>query len=168
MLYQLSKNSNYYFYREFIRELSKDLKQKPKQSLSGSSGTNYQSYIQSISVSAILTIRPSRPGPMAPPHSRVYLFFEFLNCIVSYNVSKIAQKCQILPIKQGNFIMFQFSSPFLPKCTGFTPPPPNQIIEDSFRGPPNNCHIFLGGPPQAPGPRAPKLLKMALLGFDLC
>ena len=27
-----------YFYREFIRELAKDLKQKPKQSLSGSSG----------------------------------------------------------------------------------------------------------------------------------
>ena len=38
VLYQLSKNSNYYFYREFIRELAKDLKQKPKQSLSGSSG----------------------------------------------------------------------------------------------------------------------------------
>jgi len=42
VLYQLSKNSNYYFYREFIRELSKDLKQKPKQSLSGSSGRKNQ------------------------------------------------------------------------------------------------------------------------------
>merc|ERR1719167_1150898 len=42
VLYQLSKNSNYYFYREFIRELSKDLKQKPKQSLSGSSGKGNQ------------------------------------------------------------------------------------------------------------------------------
>ena len=31
-----SKNSNPYFFREFIRELSRDLKQKPKQSLSGS------------------------------------------------------------------------------------------------------------------------------------
>ena len=31
-----SKNCNQYFYREFIRELSRDLKQKPKQSLSGS------------------------------------------------------------------------------------------------------------------------------------
>ena len=38
VLYQLSKNSNYYFYREFIRDLAKDLKQKPKQSLSSASG----------------------------------------------------------------------------------------------------------------------------------
>ena len=30
-----SKNCNSYFYREFIRELSRDLKAKPKQSLSG-------------------------------------------------------------------------------------------------------------------------------------
>jgi len=45
VLYQLSKNSNYYFYREFIRELAKDLKQKPKQSLSGSSGRRNQNVI---------------------------------------------------------------------------------------------------------------------------
>jgi len=38
VLYQLSKNSNPYFYREFIRELAKDLKQKPKQSLSANAG----------------------------------------------------------------------------------------------------------------------------------
>lgn len=35
-----SKNCNPYFYREFIRELSRDLKQKPKQSLSGSGKQN--------------------------------------------------------------------------------------------------------------------------------
>eukprot|EP00092_Neocalanus_flemingeri_P010764 GFUD01011593.1.p1 GENE.GFUD01011593.1~~GFUD01011593.1.p1 ORF type:complete len:526 (+),score=111.55 GFUD01011593.1:72-1649(+) len=38
VLYQLSKNSNPYFYREFIRELAKDLKQKPKTSLSTTAG----------------------------------------------------------------------------------------------------------------------------------
>ena len=32
VLYQLSKNCNPYFYREFIRELAKDLRVKPKKS----------------------------------------------------------------------------------------------------------------------------------------
>ena len=32
VLYQLSKNCNSYFYREFIRELAKDLSKKPKKS----------------------------------------------------------------------------------------------------------------------------------------
>ena len=120
VLYQLSKNSNYYFYREFIRELSKDLKQKPKQSLSGSSGTNYQSYIQSISVSAILTIRPSRPGPMAPPHSRVYLFFEYLYCIFSYSFSKNAKFC---PENRENSPCTSFFPHFWPNVPVLSAPP---------------------------------------------
>jgi len=37
VIYQLSKNSNPYFFRDFIRSLSRNLEQKPKQSLSGSS-----------------------------------------------------------------------------------------------------------------------------------
>ena len=37
VLYQLSKNCNSYFYREFIRDLAKDLSIKPK--TSRSSGT---------------------------------------------------------------------------------------------------------------------------------
>ena len=64
--------------------------------------------------------------------------------------------------KTGKFHHVPVFFPILPKCTGFTPPSTNQIIEDSFRGPPNNCHIVLGGPPEGTGPRAPKLLKMAL------
>lgn len=36
VLYQLSKNTNPYFYREFIRELARDLKQRPKRSKSKS------------------------------------------------------------------------------------------------------------------------------------
>ena len=35
LTFVFSKNCNSYFYREFIRELSRDLKAKPKQSLSG-------------------------------------------------------------------------------------------------------------------------------------
>ena len=34
VLYQLSKNCNVYFFREFIRELAIDLKEKPKKSKS--------------------------------------------------------------------------------------------------------------------------------------
>ena len=34
VLYQLSKNCNPYFYREFIRELARDLRTKPKKSQS--------------------------------------------------------------------------------------------------------------------------------------
>merc|ERR1719336_1460593 len=34
VLYQLSKNCNPYFYREFIKELAKDMREKPKKSKS--------------------------------------------------------------------------------------------------------------------------------------
>ena len=42
VLYQLSKNCNPYFYREFIKELAKDMREKPKKSKSnaGSSTGN--------------------------------------------------------------------------------------------------------------------------------
>jgi len=55
VLYQLSKNSNSYFYREFIRELAKDLKQKPKQSLSAASGKSQQNQ-QSSSNNKVLSM----------------------------------------------------------------------------------------------------------------
>ena len=34
VLYQLSKNCNQYFFREFIKELARDLREKPKKSKS--------------------------------------------------------------------------------------------------------------------------------------
>ena len=39
VLYQLSKNCNPYFFREFIKELSRDLKAKPKKSRSDASSS---------------------------------------------------------------------------------------------------------------------------------
>ena len=39
VLYQLSKNCNPYFYREFIRELARELKAKPKKRTRSKSGT---------------------------------------------------------------------------------------------------------------------------------
>ena len=38
VLYQLAKNCNPYFYREFIRELARELKIKPKKTKSNSIG----------------------------------------------------------------------------------------------------------------------------------
>ena len=48
-----SKNSNPYFFREFIRELSRDLKQKPKQSLSGNSGRGKSTFRTSNMLAAL-------------------------------------------------------------------------------------------------------------------
>ena len=53
VLYQLSKNYNPYFYREFIKELAIELKQRPKKSKALSSKTSlgkkvYLSCIKSI------------------------------------------------------------------------------------------------------------------------
>ena len=39
VLYQLSKNCNPYFYREFIREFARELKSKPKKRSRSKSGT---------------------------------------------------------------------------------------------------------------------------------
>ena len=112
---------------------------------------------------------PGGPGPGpptqgGPPHSRVYLFLSIFIAFLSYIFSKIAKNAKFCPENRK-------SSP----CSSFLPhfwlnvpvlsPPPSRIIEDSFREPPNNCGIVLGGPPQGLGPRAPKLLKMALLSI---
>ena len=42
VLYQLSKNCNPYFFREFIKELSRDLRAKPKKSRSEASSSKLQ------------------------------------------------------------------------------------------------------------------------------
>ena len=42
VLYQLSKNCNPYFYREFIRELARELKAKPNKRTRSKSGADSQ------------------------------------------------------------------------------------------------------------------------------
>ena len=49
-----SKNSSSYFFREFIRELSRDLKQKPKQSMSNNSGRQRSGVFQTNSILSAL------------------------------------------------------------------------------------------------------------------
>lgn len=49
VLYQLSKNCNPYFFREFIKELSRDLRAKPKKSRSEASSSKIQPHaVQSL------------------------------------------------------------------------------------------------------------------------
>ena len=55
-------------------------------------------------------------------------------------------KCKMLPIfvwKREKYLMYQFSSPFLAKCTGFIPHPPSRRIMEEYIPLTWRWHAFL-------------------------
>ena len=124
-----------------------------------------RSKLRSILPSTILTLRTNRPKPRAPPHKgapHIPEFIYFLGIFIgflSYNFSKNAKNAKFCQENRENSPCTSFRPHFWPNVQVLFTQPPNRIIENymplpySFSGPPTRSH----------GPRAPKLLRMALV-----